>query len=64
MIDRRTFLAGTGAVLLLAAPFAAEAQQTGKVYRIGVVLEGGPYSYAAIDGLRAGLQDLGFEEGK
>ena len=62
-MDRRTFLAGAGAVLL-AAPLAAEAQQAGKVYRIGVVLEGGPYSYAAIDGLRAGLQELGFEEGK
>ena len=30
MIDRRTLLAGTGAVLL-AAPLAAQAQQTGKV---------------------------------
>ena len=33
-MDRRTFLAGTGAVLL-AAPLAAEAQQAKKVYRIG-----------------------------
>jgi ABC-type uncharacterized transport system substrate-binding protein len=32
-MDRRTFLAGTGTVLL-AAPLAAEAQQVGKVYRI------------------------------
>jgi hypothetical protein len=31
MIDRRTLLAGTGAVLL-AAPFAAEAQQAGKIF--------------------------------
>ncbi len=30
MIDRRTFLAGTGAVLL-AAPLAAEAQQVQKI---------------------------------
>jgi putative ABC transport system substrate-binding protein len=35
-MDRRTFLAGTGAVLL-AAPLAAEAQQASKVYRIGVL---------------------------
>jgi putative ABC transport system substrate-binding protein len=35
-VDRRTFLAGTGAVLL-AAPLAAEAQQASKVYRIGVL---------------------------
>jgi len=34
MIDRRTFLAGTGAVLL-AAPFGAQAQQAAKVHRIG-----------------------------
>jgi putative ABC transport system substrate-binding protein len=33
------------------------------VYRVGVVLEGGPY-YVAIDGLRDGLKELGFEEGK
>ena len=34
MMDRRTFLAGTGAVLL-AAPLAAEAQQAAKIARIG-----------------------------
>ena len=34
MIDRRTFLAGTGAVVL-AAPFAVEAQPAGRMYRIG-----------------------------
>jgi putative ABC transport system substrate-binding protein len=61
-VNRRAFLAGTGAVLL-AEPLAAEAQQAAKIYRIGIVLEGGPY-YAAIDGLRAGLKELGFEEGK
>jgi len=33
-MDRRTFLAGTGAVLL-AAPLAAEAQQAAKIARIG-----------------------------
>jgi putative ABC transport system substrate-binding protein len=35
-VDRRTFLAGTGAVLL-AAPLAAEAQVAGKVHRIGLL---------------------------
>ena len=44
-MDRRTFLAGTGAVLL-AAPLAAEAQQA-RVYRVGVILQGGPYSVAS-----------------
>jgi len=61
-VQRRAFLgAVTGG--LVAAPLAAEAQQAGKVHRVGVVLEGGPY-YAGIDGLRAGLKELGFEEGK
>jgi len=35
VIDRRTFLAGTGAVLL-AALLAADAQQAGTVWRIGI----------------------------
>ena len=35
-MDRRRFVAG--AVSVLAAPLAAEAQQPGKVYRIGMLL--------------------------
>lgn len=61
MIDRRTFLAGTGAVLLV-SPLAAEAQQA-SVYRVGVILQGGPY-LGAVDGLRKDLGELGLEEGK
>jgi putative ABC transport system substrate-binding protein len=38
LIDRRTFLAGAGAVLL-AAPPSARAQQPGKVYRVGSLAE-------------------------
>ena len=34
MIDRRTFLAGTGA-MILAAPLAAEAQRAKRVYKLG-----------------------------
>jgi putative ABC transport system substrate-binding protein len=60
-VDRRTFLAGTGAVLL-AAPLAAEGQQA-RVYRVGVALQGGPY-LGAVEGLRKGLAELGLEEGK
>jgi putative ABC transport system substrate-binding protein len=59
-VDRRAFVSGT--LALLAAPLVGEAQQA-RVYRIGVVLQGGSYS-AAIDGLRDGLRELGFEEGK
>ena len=47
MMDRRTFLAGTGAVVH-AAPLAAEAQQAARVPRIDVVLT--PYSSAADSG--------------
>ena len=45
MIDRRTFLAGAGAVLL-AAPMAVEAQQAAKIARIGYLagdIAGGPH---------------------
>jgi putative ABC transport system substrate-binding protein len=54
---------GTLAGSLLAAPLVAEAQQPGRVYRVGVILQGTPY-YAAVDGLRDGLRELGLEEGK
>ena len=47
---------------LVAPHFLAEAQQP-KVYRVGVILPGGVW-YETIDGLRAGLRQLGLEEGK
>jgi len=47
---------------LLAVPVGAKPQEA-RVYRVGVVLHGGPYSQA-IDGLRDGLRELGLEEGK
>ena len=49
------------AVLLMTAS-STEAQQT-KVYRVGVITAGGAW-YGTIDGLRAGLRELGLEEGK
>ena len=48
--------------VLLPAVFLAEAQQA-KVYRVGVIHQGGPYR-AVVDGLRDGLRQLGYEEGK
>ncbi len=48
-------------VLVMAGP-AALAQQS-KVYRIGAIHQGGPYT-AVLDGLRDGLKQLGLEEGK
>ena len=62
MTTRRAFI-GTLAGGLLAAPLAAEGQQAGKRYRVGVVLVGGAY-YVMVNGLKDGLKDLGFEEGK
>jgi putative ABC transport system substrate-binding protein len=64
VIDRRTFLAGTGAVLV-AAPFAADAQQAGKVPRIGFL---GTRTLSdtspLLDAFRQGLRELGWVEGQ
>ena len=58
MIDRRTFLAGAGAVLLV-APLVAEAQPSTTIPRIGLLAD--VTSWAPI---RLGLRDLGYVEGK
>ena len=50
------------AALVLASVHLAQAQQA-KVYRVGVIHEGGPF-YVAIDGLKEGLRELGLAEGK
>src|SRR5215470_3832906 len=60
MMDRRTFLAGTGAVLL-SAPLTAEAQRAGKVSRIGYL---GTPGNPNVNVLRQSLGDLGYEEGR
>jgi len=59
-MNRRAFVAGLGAVL--AAPLAAEAQQTGKVYRVAflTVLPGPDL----LEALRQGLRELGWREGQ
>ena len=70
MISRRAFVAGlTG--LLLAAPRAAEAQQPGKVYRIGILTPGPSPSPMQIAERRrnpspfvSALKQLGWLEGK
>ncbi len=64
MIDRRTFLAGTGAVLL-AAPLAADAQQAGKVPRIGFLSVTSPSDRPPLlDAFRQRLRELGWVEGQ
>jgi len=62
-MDRRAFLAGTGAVLL-AAPLAAGAQQAGKVWRIGFLGAGPSPTSVGKGPFRQGLQDLGYVEGR
>src|ERR1700687_1015712 len=61
-MDRRTFLAGTGA-MLLAAPLAAEAQPARKVSHVGVLPPGAPPE-PVLEAFREGLRDLGYVEGR
>ena len=60
-MNRRRFLL-TSLSGALGAPLAAEAQQD-RVYRVGVILQGGPY-VDTVNGLRDGLRELGLEEGR
>jgi putative tryptophan/tyrosine transport system substrate-binding protein len=62
-MDRRRFVGGISGGLLVAPLSAFSQAQPAKVYRIGVILEGGP-PIAAVKGLKDGLRELGFEEGK
>jgi putative ABC transport system substrate-binding protein len=62
-MDRRTFLAGTGAVLL-AAPLAAEAQQAAKIARIGYLGNNPAATPHLQEAFRQGLCDLGYVEGR
>jgi putative tryptophan/tyrosine transport system substrate-binding protein len=62
MMERRTLL-GVVAGGLLAAPLGAEAQQAGKVYRIGFLRAGQPpESY--LDGFQQGLRERGYVYGQ
>ena len=63
MIDRRTFLTGTGAVVLV-APLAAEAQQAAKSARIGYLATNLVAGDARTrEAFLQGLHDLGYVEG-
>ena len=64
MMDRRTFLAGTSAVLL-AAPLVAEGQTAGKVWRIGWLgVTSPPSPDAGWEAFIAGLRERGYVEGQ
>ena len=63
-MNRRTFLSALSGSLL-AAPLAAEAQQTGKVYRVAFLGSTSPSGYASqMEAFRRGLRDLGYVEGQ
>ena len=51
------------AALLLAVPFAAEAQPVRQPYRIGVVNEAFAATHPTVEGLKAGLREAGLAEG-
>jgi putative tryptophan/tyrosine transport system substrate-binding protein len=64
VIERRTFLAGAGAVLV-AAPLAAEEQPAGKVQRIGYLTAGSVTANPRVlEAFRQGLRELGWVEGQ
>src|SRR5690242_3340429 len=63
LIARHSALCAALCAMLLALWSRAEAEQAAKVYRIGVIYQGGPYR-AVVDGFRAGLRDLGLDDGK
>ena len=61
-IKRREFIAALGGAAI-ARPLSVLAAQ-GKVAKIGVLLLGYPDPSLFIKGLREGLRDLGYEEGR
>ena len=63
-MDRRAFIATvTGG--LLAAPLAAEAQKSEKMYRIGMLeTRSATLNAANVDAFRAGMRELGYTQGQ
>ena len=62
-MDRRTFVSTIG-LGLVTAPLGAEAQQAGKVSRIGVLGTSPPAAAVSFQAFRKGLQELGYVEGQ
>src|SRR5262249_56184857 len=64
MMDRRAFITIVGGSIF-AVPLAGEAQQTGKVYRVGILGEsaGDPSEARLWQTFRSGLKERGWIEG-
>jgi len=62
-VDRRAFVS-VAALGILAAPFVADAQQTGKMPVVGVLHPGASPRSMTVDITRQGLRDLGYVEGQ
>src|SRR5215470_10961999 len=62
-MDRRAFLSGL-TLGMAWAPFAAEAQPTGRVYRVGYLSSSGTLNSPYAEAFRQGLRDLGWVEGQ
>ena len=57
-------LRGAALALLLFAASPATAQQAHRIYRIGVLNEAWAANHPAVEGLKEGLRELGFAEGR
>src|SRR5439155_6668500 len=61
---RRSFAAIAVLALVGVLPSPAGAQRTGPPHRVGVLNDARAANHPTVDGLKAGLRDLGFEEGR
>ena len=62
VMDRRASIAIMGGSVVV-SPLVSEAQQSVKVYRVGVLSPGTP-PLGSLDALRQGLRELGYKEGR
>jgi putative ABC transport system substrate-binding protein len=61
-VRRRAFLYGAAA--MLAAPRVVEAQQAGKVYRVGLLSDFAPREFASFTVFERALRELGYVDGQ
>ncbi len=61
-MNRRKFIAALGGTALFAAPLVGEAQPASPAHRIGILAQ--DLQPGLLDNFRAGLHDLGYDEGK